>query len=173
MADPYLHPADEGEVAALIKKAAAEGRTVRVRGAGHSVPGAIAPPRASDASAKRTVEEERGGIHSRRAEDASAKRTVEEERGGIHSRRAEDASAKRTVEEERGGIHSRLAEDACDYWKQTTTNVSRATAPGVAENAFEQSGRPPCTDPVELISSRQSGVFTPSPSSPPKPAQLV
>jgi FAD/FMN-containing dehydrogenase len=41
----YHHPADEGEVAALVKKAAAEGKALRVRGAAHSVPLAISPGR--------------------------------------------------------------------------------------------------------------------------------
>lgn len=35
----YLHPADEAEVSAIVR--AADGRPVRVRGAAHSVPGAI------------------------------------------------------------------------------------------------------------------------------------
>ncbi len=68
---------------------------------------------AEDASAQRTVSNERRGIHSRGAEDASAQRTVSNERRGIHSRGAEDASAQRTVSNERRGIHSRGAEDAC------------------------------------------------------------
>src|SRR6266851_9910044 len=46
-----------------------------------------------DASAKRTVDDERGGASPRRADDASAKRTVDDERGGASPRRAEDASA--------------------------------------------------------------------------------
>ncbi len=36
-------------------------------------------------------------------DDASAKRTVDDERGGASPRRADDASAKRTVDDERGG----------------------------------------------------------------------
>src|SRR5258708_12803636 len=65
-----------------------------------------------DASAKRTVDDERGGASPRRADDASAKRTVDDERGGASPRRADDASAKRTVDEERGGASPRRAEDA-------------------------------------------------------------
>ncbi len=49
---------------------------------------ACAPP---DASAERTVDNERRGIHSRGAPNASAERTVDNERRGIHSRGADDA----------------------------------------------------------------------------------
>src|SRR5258707_5888523 len=65
-----------------------------------------------DASAKRTVDDERGGASPRRADDASAKRSVDDERGGASPRRADDASAKRTVDDERGGASPRRAEDA-------------------------------------------------------------
>ena len=47
--------------------------------------------------------------------DASAERTVQDERGGASPRRAEDASAKRTVQDKRGGASPRRAED---YWPQ-------------------------------------------------------
>src|SRR5258707_9929519 len=67
---------------------------------------------ADDGSAKRTVDDERGGGSPRRADDGSAKRTVDDERGGASPRRADDASAKRTVDDERGGASPRRAEDA-------------------------------------------------------------
>jgi diguanylate cyclase (GGDEF)-like protein/PAS domain S-box-containing protein len=46
----------------------------------------------SDASAQRTVDNERGGASPRRADDASAQRTVDNERGEASPRRADNAS---------------------------------------------------------------------------------
>jgi D-arabinono-1,4-lactone oxidase len=42
-ADGFIHPADEAEVVELVRFAAAHGRHVRVRGAGHSPPDSFAP----------------------------------------------------------------------------------------------------------------------------------
>jgi D-arabinono-1,4-lactone oxidase len=46
--DGLIHPADEAEVAALVRYAAAHGRRLRVRGAGHSPPGGFAGDRPDD-----------------------------------------------------------------------------------------------------------------------------
>ena len=85
---------------------------------------------APDASAKRTVEDERGGASPRRADDASAKRTVENERGGALPRRADDGSAKRTVEDERGGAPPRQADDVSAKRTVEGTTTGHASKSG-------------------------------------------
>jgi hypothetical protein len=88
-----------------------QGEVFRVCALAHRVP--------VDASAKATVDEERGEAPPRRAKDASPKATVDEERGEAPPRRAKDASPKATVDEERGEAPPRRAKDAsAQYWSR-------------------------------------------------------
>jgi FAD/FMN-containing dehydrogenase len=96
----YQHPSDEAEIVAFVKQAAIAGHTVRVRGAGHSVPAAIVP---KDGAPPRLVELLLDRMIATRFDDATRRATVQ---AGCHlGRDPKDPTGTSTYE---NGLFSQL-----------------------------------------------------------------